>query len=103
MVEGKVYKGPATGGAGKRATAGARTRAKPGGEAQRLRYGYRPTSAPASAAHAADSTGPAAGVLDVVKIPAHLPAGEYVLGWRYDCEGTAQVWENCADVSLRAA
>ena len=34
---------------------------------------------------------PAAGVFDVLKIPSHLPAGDYVLGWRYDCEGTAQV------------
>jgi len=39
-------------------------------------------------------------VIDVVKIPAHLPPGEYVLGFRYDCEGTAQVWSNCADVTL---
>merc|ERR1712217_550208 len=43
------------------------------------------------------------GVLDVLKIPEHLEAGEYVLGWRYDCEGTAQVWSNCADVTIAAA
>lgn len=46
--------------------------------------------------------GSTAGVLDVLKVPADLPAGEYVLGWRYDCEGTAQVWSNCADVTLEA-
>jgi hypothetical protein len=28
------------------------------------------------------------------KVPKDLPAGDYVLGWRYDCEGTAQVWSN---------
>lgn len=39
-------------------------------------------------------------VLDVVKIPDDLPPGEYVLGWRYDCEATAQVWSNCADVTI---
>jgi len=39
-------------------------------------------------------------VLDVLVVPAHLSAGDYVLGWRYDCEGTAQVWSNCADISL---
>ena len=43
---------------------------------------------------------PIEGMLDVVKVPADLPAGEYVLGWRYDCEATAQVWSNCADVTL---
>ncbi|KAL1525546.1 hypothetical protein AB1Y20_020401 [Prymnesium parvum] len=39
-------------------------------------------------------------VLDVLKIPTTLPPGEYILGWRYDCEATAQVWSNCADVTL---
>ena len=43
---------------------------------------------------------PVEGVLDVLKVPAGIPAGEYVLGWRYDCEATAQVWQNCADVTL---
>ena len=36
------------------------------------------------------------------KVPAHLPAGDYVLGYRYDCEATAQVWSNCADITLAA-
>lgn len=40
------------------------------------------------------------GIVDVLKIPADLPAGKYVLGWRYDCEATAQVWSNCADIEL---
>ena len=64
-------------------------------------------------------------IRDIVKIPATLKAGRYVLSWRYvptppnifldpvtvpihrliwrsryDCEATAQVWENCADVTL---
>lgn len=39
-------------------------------------------------------------VRDMVKIPADLKAGKYVLGWRYDCEATAQVWSNCADITL---
>lgn len=43
---------------------------------------------------------PVEGVLDVVKVPADLPAGDYVLGFRYDCEATAQVWSNCADITL---
>jgi len=41
-------------------------------------------------------------IRDVVKIPAHLAPGKYVLGWRWDCEATAQVWSNCADVTLAA-
>ena len=39
-------------------------------------------------------------VVDILQLPAELPPGDYVLGWRYDCEGTAQVWSNCADVQL---
>lgn len=39
-------------------------------------------------------------VLDYVKIPKHLPAGRYILGFRYDCEATAQVWSSCSDVTL---
>ena len=41
-----------------------------------------------------------AGVLDEVVVPAELPAGKYVLGFRYDCDATAQVWSNCADISI---
>lgn len=41
-------------------------------------------------------------VRDVVKIPSNLAPGKYILGFRYDCEATAQVWSNCADVTLEA-
>ena len=41
---------------------------------------------------------PIESVYDVLKVPKDLKPGEYVLGWRYDCEGTAQVWQNCADI-----
>jgi len=37
---------------------------------------------------------------DRVRVPAHLPAGEYVLGFRWDCESSAQVWQQCADVTI---
>ena len=30
-------------------------------------------------------------VVDVVRIPDNLPAGDYVLGWRWDCEQSTQV------------
>jgi hypothetical protein len=36
----------------------------------------------------------------VVKVPTDLAPGKYVLGFRYDCESTAQVWSNCADITL---
>eukprot|EP00040_Diaphanoeca_grandis_P015562 m.79529 g.79529 ORF g.79529 m.79529 type:complete len:373 (-) comp25223_c0_seq1:151-1269(-) len=39
-------------------------------------------------------------IRDVVKVPTDLAPGKYVLGWRYDCEATAQVWSNCADITL---
>jgi hypothetical protein len=39
-------------------------------------------------------------VRDLVKIPETLAPGNYILGFRYDCEATAQVWSNCADVVI---
>jgi hypothetical protein len=39
-------------------------------------------------------------IVDVLQIPASLAAGEYVLGFRYDCEATAQVWASCADITV---
>ena len=41
-------------------------------------------------------------VVDTIRIPAGLAAGAWVLGWRLDCEATAQVWSNCADVTIVA-
>ena len=40
---------------------------------------------------------------DTVGIPKGLKPGRYVLGFRWDCEKSAQVWSNCADVELVAA
>ena len=37
---------------------------------------------------------------DEVLVPPTLPPGDYVLGWRWDCEMTSQVWSNCADITL---
>ena len=45
-----------------------------------------------------------AGVLvDRLEIPADIKPGEYVLGWRWDCEETAQIWQSCADITIKAA
>ena len=37
---------------------------------------------------------------DYLRVPAHLEAGQYVLGFRWDCESSAQVWQACADVTI---
>ena len=42
-------------------------------------------------------------VEDSVLVPMDISAGEYVLGWRWDCEETAQIWQNCADIRIVAA
>lgn len=39
-------------------------------------------------------------IVDQVVIPASLEAGDYVLGWRWDCEESTQVWSSCADVTV---
>ena len=39
-------------------------------------------------------------VVDSVVVPSLAP-GPYVLQWRLDCEATAQVWTNCADITLQ--
>jgi hypothetical protein len=41
-------------------------------------------------------------IRDFVKVPKDLEPGKYVLSWRWDCEASAQVWSNCADVTLVA-
>lgn len=38
-------------------------------------------------------------IVDVLEVP-DVPTGDYVLGWRWDCEETAQVWNSCADISI---
>ena len=39
-------------------------------------------------------------IVDKVRVPAELPAGDYLLSFRYDAEQTPQVWANCADVTV---
>ena len=39
-------------------------------------------------------------VFDVVNVPKGLRPGRYILGFRYDCEATAQVWSSCSDITL---
>jgi len=37
-------------------------------------------------------------VMDEINVPNTL--GEYVLGWRWDCEQTDQVGSSCADIVI---
>jgi hypothetical protein len=39
-------------------------------------------------------------LIDKVQIPADLTPGDYVLSFRWDCEQTPQIWNNCADVTI---
>jgi len=39
-------------------------------------------------------------VVDLVKIPEHLPAGKYVLSHRWDTEQSMRVWATCTDINL---
>ena len=31
-------------------------------------------------------------IVDRVIVPKDLPPGDYVIGWRWDCEQTPQIW-----------
>jgi len=39
-------------------------------------------------------------IVDRVLIPAGLKPGAYVLGWRWDCEESNQIWQSCSDVTV---
>lgn len=39
-------------------------------------------------------------IMDRVVVPTDLPAGEYLLSFRWDAEQSHQIWQNCADVRL---
>jgi len=39
-------------------------------------------------------------IVDLVRIPVGLPAGKFVLSFRWDVEQSSQVWNTCADINL---
>jgi len=41
-------------------------------------------------------------IVDVVTMPADLVPGPYVLGFRWDCEESNQIWSSCADIEIVA-
>jgi len=41
-------------------------------------------------------------IVDKVQLPGDLAPGDYVLGWRWDCEESTQIWSSCSDVTIVA-
>lgn len=39
-------------------------------------------------------------IVDTLQLPATLEPGKYVLGFRWDCEQTPQIWNSCSDIEI---
>ena len=39
-------------------------------------------------------------IVDLILVPEDLEEGDYLLSWRWDCEQSSQVWQNCADIRI---
>lgn len=37
---------------------------------------------------------------DALKVPENIPAGDYVVRYRWDCEATSQIWTTCSDITI---
>jgi len=42
-------------------------------------------------------------IVDKIQIPADIEEGNYMLSWRWDCEQTYQIWQNCADIVIQGS
>jgi hypothetical protein len=42
-------------------------------------------------------------IVDKVRVPQHIPAGDYLLSMRWDCEQSKQIWQNCGKTLSSAA
>jgi len=40
-------------------------------------------------------------VVDLMRVPSHIEPGTYLLSWRWDCEQSPQIWQNCADIIIQ--
>lgn len=40
-------------------------------------------------------------IVDLVQVPSNLPAGDYVISFRWDCVSTMQVWNQCGSVRIK--
>jgi len=59
-----------------------------------LCWGYQPSQ------QVPDRAIPA--VVDVLQLPLEVLPGRYVLGFRWDCEQTPQIWSSCSDIEIVA-
>lgn len=39
-------------------------------------------------------------IVDHVLVPTDIEPGDYLLSWRWDCEQSPQIWQNCADIKV---
>jgi hypothetical protein len=39
-------------------------------------------------------------IVDWLTVPLDLEPGPYLLSWRWDCEQSPQIWQNCADIQI---
>ena len=39
-------------------------------------------------------------IVDLVHVPATIEPGNYILGWRWDCEQSNQIWSSCSDLTI---
>jgi len=39
-------------------------------------------------------------IVDTVVVPKDVAPGAYLVSWRWDCEQTTQIWQNCADIVI---
>ena len=39
-------------------------------------------------------------VFDYIEVPVDLEAGQYVLSFRWDCQGSPQIWNACANINI---
>mmetsp|Transcript_15145 Transcript_15145/g.32669 ORF Transcript_15145/g.32669 Transcript_15145/m.32669 type:complete len:537 (-) Transcript_15145:364-1974(-) len=42
-------------------------------------------------------------IVDEIQVPEGLEPGDYVIGFRWDCEQTNQIWSSCGDVKITKA
>lgn len=40
-------------------------------------------------------------IVDQVIIPQDIEPGRYLMSWRWDCEQSRQIWQNCADIEIQ--
>eukprot|EP00037_Helgoeca_nana_P010731 m.94655 g.94655 ORF g.94655 m.94655 type:complete len:351 (-) comp20381_c0_seq1:152-1204(-) len=46
-----------------------------------------------------DRAGQNTAIVDLIRVP-QVPAGDYVVGFRWDCETSSQVWTQCSDITI---